>query len=202
MKKKTPDYGQPSDLWSKISQFGVAGAEEPDPRFRDYHKKPTEGSRNKLVYDFYDAVIRKSFVLGTEGRFTFDEDSYTKNALAFFEQVFLKVTIDTEEDKCITAQIMFADLVGKTEDDEFFDGFTDPDAWKKAEKAARASSIFGDPGLDLADIGLDPKKTSRIYAGMEKNSPSDKIDIHKLHKCGELHVPFDRHNKEKTNETI
>ena len=196
MKKKPPDYGQPSDMWSKVT---CDGGYEPDPRFRDYHKKPTEGSRNKLVHDFYDAVIRKSFVLGTEGRFTFDEDAYTKNSLAFFEQVFLKVTIDTENDKCMYAQIAFADLGGHVDDHPFGEG-ENAKPWNEALKAVREG--HGDPGLDLADIGLDPAETSRIYAGMEKSSPSDKIDITRLHKVGELHVPFSRHNKEDKNETI
>jgi len=195
-KKKTSDYGQPSNMWSKVCDDA---GHEPDPRFRDYYKKPTEGSRNKLVHDFYDAVIRKSFVLGTEGRFIFDEDTYTKNSLAFFEQVFLKVTIDTEEDRCLTSLIAFADLGGHVDDHPFGEG-ENAKPWNEALKAIREGA--GDPGLDLADIGLDPSETSRIYADMEKTSPSDKIDITKLHKCGEFHIPFDRHNKGKDDETI
>lgn len=189
--KKAPDYGHPSDSWAKILP---AGCYAPDPRYMDYHKKPTEGSRNKLVHDFYDTVIRKSFILGTEGRFTFDEDAYTKNSLEFFEQVFLKVTIDTEKDRCLVAQIMFADLGGHVDNHSFGDS-EQAKPWNEALQELRAP-MGDDPGLDFADIGLDPKETSRIYAGMEKNSPSDKIDISKLHKCGELHMPFDRHNKE------
>ena len=192
MKKKTPDYGHPAELFA--GHPAEDAERETNPRFIDYCKKPTVGSRNKLVHDFYDAVIRKSFVLGTEGRFTFDEDSYTKNSLAFFEQVFFKVTIDTEENRCLTAQVMFADLGGHVDNHPFGDS-EHAKPWNEALQEVRERRA-DDPGLDLADIGLDPKETSRIYAGMEKNSPSDKIDISKLHKCGEFHIPFDRHNKE------
>lgn len=182
-KKKTPDYGQPSDTWSKLSPDGSENI--PDPRFRDYYKKPTAGSRNKLVHDFYDAVIRKSFVLGTEGRFTFDEDAYTKRSLDFFEQVFLKVTIDTENDRCLGAQINYADLDRNL-----------PHEIPAEMKIQEFAPPPAHDDVDFADIGLDPKETSRIYAGMEKHYSPEKIDITRLHKCGEIHVPLSRHDKE------
>ena len=161
--KKTPDYGHPTD--SFVAKF----VDENNMPIKDYFKKPLFSAGQTMSRHFFEKVIRKSFVLNEDNKsFSFDEDQYYKNAVEFWEQVFVKVTIDTEIDKCLTCTVKYANLEASTK------------------------TAVNDESDDVMNEIFDTKKVSSLMTKINAQYPEKKIDIGRLHKCGEIHVPKDR----------
>tara|TARA_Y100000034_G_C6853115_1_gene387264 strand:+ start:277 stop:912 length:636 start_codon:yes stop_codon:yes gene_type:complete len=166
---KSPDYGHPSQLV---------------PRFTDYCQK-LRGTA-KFTQAFFDHVVRKCIVPSNDGKtFSIDEDFYNKEAAHFFEQTFVKSTIDPDQDRCISTTVYYVRI----------EDIKEPDL----------------PDNKSPDFPWDPEESQRIFDTMEAAYPTPEIDISKLHKCGEIHIPIGRFesdvwciNKEgkEENETI
>jgi hypothetical protein len=107
---KSPDFGHRSRHASRVN-------------LKDYYKKPNTVSAMAISNQFFENVVRHSFAIDKDGKgFSFDEATYTKNAMLFWDQVVIEANIDSSTDRLSSCRIHY---VEQRQADKFVDEDTD-----------------------------------------------------------------------------